>query len=62
MVGMTYYDPWLSYYLQGMGGQQTATSSLGALQQLNSELRSDYKQYGARIAAVRKASNPGTWR
>jgi lysophospholipase L1-like esterase len=55
VVGMSYYDPWLAFYLQGANGQQTATASLAVLHQLNSELRAAYKQYGARIAAVQKA-------
>ena len=55
IVGMTYYDPWLSYYLTGPSGQQTATASLALLHQLNSELRSAYKQHQARIAAVQKS-------
>jgi lysophospholipase L1-like esterase len=57
LVGMTYYDPWLKYYLNGASGQQTATASLALLHQLNSELRSAYKQYGARVAAVQKTFN-----
>jgi lysophospholipase L1-like esterase len=55
IVGMTYYDPWLAYYLSGADGQQTATASLALLYDLNSELRSAYKQYHARIAPVQKA-------
>ena len=55
IVGMTYYDPWLSYYLTGPSGQQTATASLALLHQLNSELRSAFKQHHARVAAVQKA-------
>jgi lysophospholipase L1-like esterase len=55
IVGMTYYDPWLAFYLEGSSGQQMATASLGLLHQLNSELRGAYKQYGAHIAAVQKA-------
>ena len=55
IVGMTYYDPWLAFYLSGPSGQQAATASLGLLHQLNSELRSAFKQYQARVAAVQKA-------
>lgn len=54
IVGMVYYDPWLAFYLKGPSGQQAATASLGLLHQLNSELRSAYKQYQARIAPVQK--------
>jgi len=54
LVGMVYYDPWLAFYLNGASGQQAATASLGLLHQLNSELRSAYKQYQARIAPVQK--------
>lgn len=54
IVGMVYYDPWLAFYLNGTSGQQAATASLGLLHQLNSELRSAYKQYQARIAPVQK--------
>jgi lysophospholipase L1-like esterase len=57
IVGMSYYDPWLKYYLDGPSGQQTATTSLALLHQLNTELRSAYKQYQARIAAVQKTFN-----
>ncbi len=52
IVGTVYYD-------NGPSGRQTATSSLGVLHQLNSELRSAYKQYQARIATVQK--DFGTW-
>ena len=55
LVGMTYYDPWLGLYLDGPSGEQAATSSLAAVHQLNSELRSSYKEYHARVAAVQKA-------
>ena len=54
IVGMTYYDPWLSYYLTGPSGQQTAFASLSVLHQLNSELRSAFDQYHVRFAAVQK--------
>ena len=54
IVGMVYYDPWLAFYLNGATGQHAATASLGLLHQLNSELRSAYKQYQARIAPVQK--------
>ena len=56
---MTYYDPWLALYLNGPSGEQAATSSLAVLHQLNSELRSSYKAYSARIAAVQKAFDLG---
>jgi lysophospholipase L1-like esterase len=54
IVGMVYYDPFLAFYLNGPSGQQAATTSLGLLYQLNSELRGAYKQYQARIAPVQK--------
>ena len=54
IVGMVYYDPWLAFYLKGGSGQQAATASLSLLHQLNSELRSAYKQHQARIAPVQK--------
>jgi lysophospholipase L1-like esterase len=54
IVGMVYYDPWLAFYLNGTSGQQTATTSLGLVHQLNSTLRAAYKQYQARIAPVTK--------
>jgi len=57
MVGMSYYDPFLADYLNGSSGQQTAFASLGLLHSLNSELRSAYKQYHVRIAAVQKIFN-----
>jgi lysophospholipase L1-like esterase len=55
IVGMSYYDPWLAFYLHGASGQQAATASLGVLHQLNSDLRSSYKASKARVAAVQKA-------
>jgi lysophospholipase L1-like esterase len=57
MVGMSYYDPFLADYLTGTSGQQAAFSSLGVLHSLNSELRSAYKQFDVRIAAVQKLFN-----
>ena len=57
MVGMSYYDPFLADYLTGSSGQQAAFASLGVLHSLNSELRSAYKQYDVRIAAVQKIFN-----
>jgi lysophospholipase L1-like esterase len=55
IVGMSYYDPWLAFYLQGASGQQAAWASLDVLYRLNSELRSSFKQYGVRVAAVQKS-------
>jgi len=55
IVGMSYYDPWLAFYLHGASGQQAATASLDVLHQLNSELRTSFKEYHARIAAVQRA-------
>jgi lysophospholipase L1-like esterase len=57
IVGMTYYDPWLALYLDGPSGEQEARSSLAVLHQLNSELRSSFKDYNARVAAVQKVFN-----
>lgn len=57
MVGMSYYDPFLADYLTGSSGQQAAFASFGVLHTLNSELRSAYKQYDVRIAAVQKIFN-----
>jgi lysophospholipase L1-like esterase len=57
IVGMTYYDPWLALYLNGPSGIQEAKLSLALVHQLNSELRSSFKEYHVRVAAVQKTFN-----
>jgi lysophospholipase L1-like esterase len=55
IVGMSYYDPWLAFFLQGASGQQAARASLEVLHELNSELRSSFKDSAVRVAAVQKS-------
>ncbi len=50
-VGLTYYDPYLAYWLRGgAAGPATAHQSLGLVKQFNRALRQIYHQYGLRIA------------
>ncbi len=55
IVGMTYYDPILAFWLQGAAGQQTALQSVGTLLEFNNELTSAYRQFGADIANGQQA-------
>jgi hypothetical protein len=55
IVGMTYYDPILAFWLNGAAGQQTAVGSVGVLLQLNRELTSAYRRFGAKVARGQQA-------
>ena len=55
IIGMTYYDPLLAFWLRGTAGQQTAVQSVGNLLQLNSELAGAYQQFGAAVANGQQA-------
>jgi hypothetical protein len=55
IIGMTYYDPLLAFWLRGPAGQQTAVQSVGNLLQLNNELTDAYQQFGAAIADGQQA-------
>jgi lysophospholipase L1-like esterase len=51
-VGMTYYDPFLEYWLHGVQGQAVATASVGLLTGINTAESAEYLAYGFRIADV----------
>jgi lysophospholipase L1-like esterase len=55
IIGMSYYDPLLAFWLRGSDGQQTAVQSVGNLLQLNNELTSAYQQFGAATANGQQA-------
>ncbi len=55
IVGMTYYDPLLAFWLQGTTGQQAALQSVGTLLQFNDELTSAYQHFGANVANGQQA-------
>jgi lysophospholipase L1-like esterase len=42
-VGLTYYDPFLAFYLNGASGPAIANASLAYIDQLNTILAADYK-------------------
>ena len=44
IVGMTYYDPILAFYLTGPAGEQTARESVAVLKTLNRDLLKAYRQ------------------
>ncbi|MGH9079478.1 MAG: GDSL-type esterase/lipase family protein [Acidimicrobiales bacterium] len=52
IVGMTYYDPYLAFWLDGTSGQQQAHESIRLLKQLNNLLKSDYADYGVTVASA----------
>jgi lysophospholipase L1-like esterase len=51
-VGMTYYDPFLQYWLTGIQGQLIATASVGLLTTINAAESLEYTAYGFTIADV----------
>jgi lysophospholipase L1-like esterase len=55
IVGMTYYDPFLSYWLTGVSGERIAASSVALVDGFNSALKADYAAVGVRIADVASA-------
>ena len=54
IVGMTYYDPYLAFWLNGTSGQQQAHESVKLVKQLNGVLQSDYAEDGVSVASAFK--------
>ncbi len=54
IVGMTYYDPYLAFWLDGTSGEQQARTSVQLLRQLNDFLSSTYESYGVTVASAFK--------
>jgi lysophospholipase L1-like esterase len=54
IVGMTYYDPYLEFWLNGTSGEQEARMSVPLLKQLNSALTSVYSGDGVALASAYK--------
>ena len=54
IVGMTYYDPYLAFWLDGTAGQQQARESVKLLKQLNTYLSSTYASDGVTVASAFK--------
>lgn len=67
IVGMTYYDPYLAFWLNGPSGQQQARESVKLVKQLNATLKAVYGQYGVTVASAFKQfhttdfKKSGTW-
>jgi hypothetical protein len=61
IVGMTYYDPILAFYLNGPDGQATARSSIDILKSLNKELSHAYRQFHVTIADVQRTFQSTNW-
>jgi lysophospholipase L1-like esterase len=51
-VGMSYYDPFLQYWLTGLQGQLVATASVALLAGINTAESLEYTAYGFKIADV----------
>ena len=62
IVGMTYYDPILAFWLTGPAGEQTAHESVGVLKTLNRDLLKAYRRYHVKVANVAKAFASTDWR
>ncbi len=62
IVGMTYYDPILAFYLTGAAGEQTARESVAVLKTLNRDLLKAYRSYHVKVAGVAKAFASTDWR
>jgi lysophospholipase L1-like esterase len=60
-VGMSYYDPFLEFYLSGTEGQAVALASVGLLAGLNSELGSEFSAYGFKSADVANTFKSGNF-
>jgi lysophospholipase L1-like esterase len=54
IVGMTYYDPFLEFWLTGTSGEQAARMSVPLVEQLNSYLSSLYASNGVAVASAFK--------
>src|SRR5215472_11864999 len=50
IVGLTYYDPVLAYWLQGGAGQTAAHDSVTMVKSVNRALKKSYKKHRARVA------------
>jgi lysophospholipase L1-like esterase len=61
IVGMTYYDPLLAFYLKGATGMETARESVGITQVLNYLLRTFYREYHVKVANGQKAFATADW-
>jgi hypothetical protein len=57
LVGFTYYDPFLAFYLNGPTGPAIANASVAAIDQLNTILKADYAQAGIPTANGAAAFN-----
>jgi lysophospholipase L1-like esterase len=55
IIGVGHYDPYLSSYLSGPGGQTFADESLGAMGRLNDVMRDAYSAAGLPMANVAQA-------
>jgi len=62
VVGMTYYDPILAFWLTGAAGEQTARESVGILKTLNRDLLKAYRRYHVKVANVAKVFESTDWR
>jgi lysophospholipase L1-like esterase len=60
-VGMSYYDPFLEFYLTGTQGQAVAVASVGLLAALNTELATEFAAYGFKGADVANAFKSGNF-
>ncbi len=62
IVGMTYYDPILGFYLAGAAGEQTARESVSILKSLDHDLTKAYRRFHVKVANVEKAFATTDWR
>ena len=60
-VGMSYYDPFLEFYLTGTQGQAVAAASVGLLAALNTELAVEFAAFGFKGADVANAFKTGNF-
>ena len=62
-LGMTYYDPYLAYWLEGAAsGHALARQSLKLVNQANGALRRIYRRYGLRIVDGQRAFHTSNFR
>ena len=62
IVGMTYYDPILAFFLTGASGEQTARESVAILKTMNRDLLKAYRHYHVKVANIEKAFDSKDWR
>jgi lysophospholipase L1-like esterase len=60
-VGMSYYDPFLEFWLTGTTGQTAAVASVSLLAGLNSELATEFSSFGFKSADVANAFKTGNF-